>query len=136
VLRARGVDAGIFILPKSILNRIFNCRNAFDGNSMSPPRSSSWEEFIDSCAADVMAGCLTTQQLRRALRSPDLRSHAAQADFRLSLIKVCEKMSPSVTKQRALMLEIDAADRRFRRLLELQPEPTPATPSIPIRLAN
>ncbi len=83
-----------------------------------------------------MAGRLTTQQLRRAVKNPDLRSHAAQADFRFSLVKVCEELSPSVTKQRALMLEIDAADRRFRRLLELQSQPTLATPSVPFRLAN
>ena len=134
--RPAGVDDATFILSKSILNSIFNCRNAFDSNPMPPLRSRSWEEFIDSCAADVMAGRLTTQQLRRALRNADLRSHAAQADFRLSLVKVCEKLSPSVTKQRALMLEIDAADRRFRRLLELQSQPTLATPSVPLRLAN
>ena len=97
--------------------------------------SRSWEEFITQCAADLMAGRLTTQDLRRAMRHPRLRSQAAQYDFRFSLVQACEDRSPTATKERALMLEIDAADRRFRHLLDSQSEPTnPETPQL--RLAN
>jgi hypothetical protein len=51
-----GDRAGIFILPKSTLNRIFNHRNATDSKSMPLLQSKSWEEFIGSCAADLLSG--------------------------------------------------------------------------------
>lgn len=81
-----------------------------------------WWEFIGQCATDVIAGKLTTQFLRQALKNPRLRNLATHYDFRRSLIKVCEEMAPRVVNDRSLMLEINAAERRFQQLSRSPPQ--------------
>ena len=75
-----------------------------------------WWGFVRQCADDLLAGQLTSKQLRQALKDPHLLGSASHHDFRRSVIKICEDLSENATATRSLMLEIDAADRRFQQL--------------------
>jgi hypothetical protein len=77
-----------------------------------------WRHFIQQSASDLLAGRLTTIHFRQALKNPRIRTAASKYDFRASVLAACRQQSPFVASQSALMLEIDAADRRFTRLLE------------------
>jgi len=78
----------------------------------------SWEAFIHRSAQALMEGRLTTQDLRQAVKHPEIRDAASKQSFRIVLVEACERLSPSSTRQAALMQEIDSADRRLTQLLD------------------
>jgi hypothetical protein len=78
----------------------------------------SWEAFIRHAAQALMEGRLTTQDLRQAVKHPEIREAASKQSFRIVLVETCERLSPSSTRQSALMQEIDSADRRLNQLLD------------------
>jgi hypothetical protein len=77
-----------------------------------------WDKFVRRSAHDIMAGQLTTMHLREAIKDPRIRLQAQQSDFRQLVVKICEQTAPASTRGTALMQEIDAADKRLRKLLQ------------------
>ena len=120
LLLTRSVSEGpsYAIVPRSRFGLVFygdsmktgavqpGCGRAQREKRLKMIQDEAWRDFIRQCATDVIAGRLTTQQLRQALKDPRLRSRAMHHDFRLALVKVCEEISPLITHQRSLMLEI------------------------------
>jgi hypothetical protein len=95
-----------------------------------------WNLFVRNCAADVMAGRLTAQSLKRGLLNLRQIPPVASEEFRVALTMECARLAPLATKQRPLMLEIDAADRLFKRLLDSQPRFQVRAEAVPLRRAN
>ncbi|MEM9588727.1 MAG: hypothetical protein AAGA03_15705 [Planctomycetota bacterium] len=77
-----------------------------------------WRVFVRECASLLLAGQLTNEHLRQAIKDPHLRNAFHSYSFRLNLVSACEQVRPSSTRNPALMLEIDAADRRIRKFLD------------------
>lgn len=78
----------------------------------------SLQSFITSTANALLAGQLTSSDLRTAIQQPEIRLLVLNSDFSNLLITACEAIQPAARQNSALMLEIKAVDRRIRQLAE------------------
>lgn len=76
-----------------------------------------WREFIRQTASLLITGKLTNQHLRNAVANPHIAALAGRYDFGKSVEAACEQLRPAGTGSPALALEVDAANRRFKRFL-------------------
>jgi len=82
----------------------------------------SSQSFITSTAAALVAGQVTSSDLRTAIQQPETRLLVLNSDLSHLLITACEAIQPEARQNSALMLEIKAVDRRIRQLAESHQE--------------
>lgn len=82
-----------------------------------------WQDFVRQSASLLLSGRLTSQHLRNGVTNPSISALARRYDFGNCVRAACEQIQPTMVRNPSLPLELDAADRRFKQLVDSQQDP-------------
>lgn len=85
-----------------------------------PPNDESFsseEQKLQDLALLLIAGCLTSDHLRRGIEDSQLNRLVVKGGFIEALQVACEQIRPNVTEEPSFMIELTAIEGKLSRLI-------------------